>query len=204
MPTLAAESRRRTYAGTTNRPSTHTEARVKHMTSAESCPRSSRGYPLGGGQRTPSEYPLGARCWVCGCYRRLFFVPRRAILRTPMARRRTSADLSEFGKRVEAWRKKHGLSQAVVADLIGTHQRTYSDWLKKDGMPGAVIQIARLSRFMGMEVGDLVEGDASLALLADAELVRGLLARTISRGVAQRYVEEGVSAQDQPEGGGGA
>jgi len=53
-------------------------------------------------------------------------------------------------------------------------------------------------------VGDLIEGDASIAPLVNPDFVRSLLARTISPAVAQRYVEEAQAAEEPPEAGGGA
>lgn len=77
-----------------------------------------------------------------------------------------------------------------MAALIGTHQRTLSDWLRSDGMPGAVHQMARLAALMGASVEELVGKDAETAPLHDAAYVRSLLARTASPAAVRRYLRE--------------
>lgn len=99
-------------------------------------------------------------------------------------------DLSEFGRAVERWRRRYGLSQQVVADLIGTHQRTLSDWLKKDGMPGAVYQVARLATLMGETTEGLLESDAELDQLRDPEYVLGLLLRVAPPRVLKKFMKQ--------------
>jgi transcriptional regulator with XRE-family HTH domain len=112
-----------------------------------------------------------------------------------MSRRRKEEGLSSFGKAVEDWRREHGLSQAVVADLIGTHQRTLSSWLRADGMPGAVYQVARLAVLMGESAEGLLEHDADLAPLRDPAYLQRVLARVASPRVVARYLE-GKDAPD--------
>lgn len=114
-----------------------------------------------------------------------------------MPRSTRDDDLSDFGKAVERWRRRYGLSQQVVADLIGTHQRTLSDWLKKDGMPGAVYQVARLALLMGETTEGLLESDADLAPLRDLEYVQGLLLRVASPRVLRKYMEQNTDPSDR-------
>jgi len=106
-----------------------------------------------------------------------------------MARRVHPDDLSEFGKKVEAWRQAYGISQIVLAQLIGTSQRTLSDWTRIDGMPGAVYQIARLAALMEQPVSGLVGDDACVAPLRDLEYVQRVLAQFASPTVVERYVK---------------
>jgi transcriptional regulator with XRE-family HTH domain len=105
-------------------------------------------------------------------------------------RRLEDTDLSEFGRAVESWRREQGLTQAVLAKLIGTHQRTLSDWLRKDGIPGAVHQVAKLAALMGASVEGLVGHDAELAPLRDPKYVRDLLARIAPPKVLKRYAKQ--------------
>jgi transcriptional regulator with XRE-family HTH domain len=111
-----------------------------------------------------------------------------------MPRRVKEDELSGFGRAVESWRKKYGLSQAVVADLIGTHQRTLSDWLKADGMPGAVYQVARLAQLMGESAEGLLEQDADLAPLRDPAYLLGVLARVAPPRVLKKYLSQKAHA----------
>ena len=83
-----------------------------------------------------------------------------------------------------------------MAQLIGTSQRTLSDWTKVDGMPGAVYQIARLAALMDQDVSGLIEGDAPLAPLRDQAYVQRVLARLASPAVVARYVKR--SAEKPP------
>jgi transcriptional regulator with XRE-family HTH domain len=116
-----------------------------------------------------------------------------------MSRTPRERELSNFGQAVEAWREKHQLSQAVVADLIGTHQRTLSGWLKADGMPGAVYQIARLAQLMGESALDLLAEDADLAPLRDPAYLQRVLMRVASKRVLEHYLANGVQPEATPE-----
>jgi transcriptional regulator with XRE-family HTH domain len=114
-----------------------------------------------------------------------------------MGRTRRKARYSAFGRAVENWRAEHGLSQAVVARLIGSQQRTLSGWLGEGGLPGAVLQIARLAALMGTDVHALVGDEGRIMELEEPEFIRALLARSISRRVAQRYLALVARAQER-------
>ena len=68
------------------------------------------------------------------------------------------SELSELGTAVEAWRQQHGLSQAALARIIGTHRRTLCDWLRRETLPSAVIPLARLATLLGTTLEDLLGG----------------------------------------------
>ena len=106
-----------------------------------------------------------------------------------MPRRTQPDDLSDFGRAVEDWRREHGLSQAIVAKLIGTSQRSLSGWIRKGGIPGGVFQIARLAALMDLSMDNLIEDDANVAPLRDMDFVERTLLRLASPDVVARYLK---------------
>lgn len=73
-----------------------------------------------------------------------------------MPRRRSPDQLSRFGRSIEGWRRHNGLTQRDLAELCGTRQRTLSNWLKADGLPAAVVSVARLAAIVGQPLEELL------------------------------------------------
>ena len=105
-------------------------------------------------------------------------------------RRYKDEELSAFGKAVERWRQEKEITQAVLARLIGTHQRTLSHWLRVGGTPDAAHQLARLALLMGTPVEELFAEDADLEMLRDPAYVEQLLRAAASSRSAQKYLNQ--------------
>lgn len=89
-----------------------------------------------------------------------------------MSERDDDEDLGGFGDRVRAARKRIGLEQEQLADLVGTDAGSISRWELGKGYPQAR-QLARLAKALGESIDYLVLGAPSV--VAPAPMPKTLL-----------------------------
>ena len=59
---------------------------------------------------------------------------------------------------LKVWRKHHGLSQASLAEISGTHQATIAQ-IESGERQGSVDVLKKLAKVLGLDIGDLVQND---------------------------------------------